>query len=223
MHNKSFTVDGVFSIVGGRNIGDKSFDLSDEINFRVRDALAMSSVVTDIRHSFREYWNSRWSYSVNLLGGEVTAELPALTVVSAPHYEHYPRLPERTEIAHRFLKGLMDEMNWVSARFVYDKPVPVDESNTSEPKATARLLTELTRQSNQEVLLESAYLIFDDNQLDELQMLTNKGVQIKALTNSMASNDLVTNHSGDAGQLPDMLELGIQLFELKPDTTLCEK
>lgn len=223
MHNKSFTVDGVFSIVGGRNIGDEYFDLSDEINFRDRDALVMGSVVTDIQTSFREYWNSRWSYPVNLLGGEASAELPVLAEVSAPHYKHYPTLPEGKEIAHRFLKDLMDEMSWVSARFVYDRPVPVDEDNTSEPKATARFLSELARQSNQEILLESAYLIFDDNQLDELQILTSKGVQIKALTNSMASNDLVTNHSGYAGRRRDMLEQGIRLFELKPDTTLCEE
>ena len=28
MHNKSFTVDGTLSVVGGRNIGDEYFDLS---------------------------------------------------------------------------------------------------------------------------------------------------------------------------------------------------
>ncbi len=223
MHNKSFTVDGVFSVVGGRNIGDEYFDLSDEINFRDRDALVMGSVVTDIQTSFGEYWNSRWSYPVNLLGGEAVAELSVLDGLSAPQYKHYPTLPAEKELAHAFLKGLMDKMSWVNARFVYDRPVPVDENNTSKPKATARLLTELARQSNREVLLESAYLIFDDNQLDELQILTRKGVQIKALTNSMASNDLVTNHSGYAGRREDMLEKGIQLFELKPDTTLCEE
>ena len=222
MHNKSFSVDGVFSIVGGRNIGDEYFDLSDEINFRDRDALVMGSVVTDIQTSFGEYWNSRWSYPVNLLGGKAFAELSVLDEVSAPQYKHYPMLPEGKELAYDFLKELIDEMSWVKARFVYDRPVPVDEDNTSKPKATARLLNQLSRRSNQEILLESAYLIFDDNQLDELQRLTRKGVQIKALTNSMASNDLVTNHSGYAGRRKDMLEQGVQLFELKPDTALCK-
>jgi len=223
MHNKSFTVDGVISIVGGRNIGDEYFDLSDEINFRDRDTLVMGSVVTDIQTSFGEYWNSRWSYPVKLLGGKATSELAVLDKVTAPQYKHYPALPEGNKVAHRFLKDLMSEMLWVRARFISDRPVPVDESNTSEPKATAKLLAKLARKSNQKILLESAYLIFDDRQLKALQMLTNKGVQIKALTNSMASNDLITNHSGYAGRRQDMLEHGIQLFELKPDTTLCEE
>ncbi|MCW8833150.1 MAG: phospholipase D-like domain-containing protein, partial [Colwellia sp.] len=67
-----------------------------------------------------------------------------------------------------------------------------------------------------------AYLVFDDRQLADLQKLTDNGIQVKALTNSMASNDLVTNHSGYAGRRRDMLDHGMQLFELKPDTSLCE-
>jgi len=223
MHNKSFTVDGALSIVGGRNIGDEYFDLSDEINFRDRDALVMGSVVTDIQTSFAEYWNSRWSYPVKLLGGKSTSELAMLGMVAAPRYKHYPALPEGNKVAHQFLKNLINEMIWVRAHFFSDRPVPVNESNISEPKATAKLLAKLARQSDQKILLESAYLIFDDRQLEALQILTRKGVEIKALTNSMASNDLVTNHSGYAGRRRDMLEQGIQLFELKPDTKLCEE
>lgn len=223
MHNKSFTVDGVLSIVGGRNIGDEYFDLSDEINFRDRDVLVMGKVVTDIQASYRGYWNSRWSYPINLLADKVSSNLAVLDEVAAPRYMNYPALPAENKYANRFLKDVMDKMVWVQAHFVSDQPVPVDTDNTSEPKTTAKLLAELVHQSNQEMLLESAYLIFDDRQLEALQDLTHNGVQIKALTNSMASNDLVTNHSGYAGRRKDMLESGIQLFELKPDSKLCEE
>ncbi|MBL4830492.1 MAG: phospholipase D family protein [Aliivibrio sp.] len=223
MHNKSFTVDGALSIVGGRNIGDEYFDLSDDINFRDRDVLVMGSVVTDIQASFGEYWDSRWSYPVELLGGKASSDLPVLDEVAAPRYKNYPALPEGNEVANRFLKDVMGEMTWVQARFVSDRPVPIDEDNTNEPKATAKLLAKLAEQSHQEILLESAYLIFDDRQLEGWQKLTDNGVQIKALTNSMASNDLTTNHSGYAGRRRDMLDHGIQLFELKPDSKLCEQ
>ena len=223
MHNKSFTVDGAFSIVGGRNIGDEYFDLSDEINFRDRDVLVMGSVVPDIQASFRKYWDSRWSYPINLLGGIASSQLSILDDISAPSYTHYPSLPEGNDRAFLFLSNLVKDMTWVSARFISDRPVPIDESNTNEPKATAKLLAQLAQQCEQEIVLESAYLIFDDRQLKALQQLTNKGVQVKALTNSMASNDLVTNHSGYAGRRRDMLDHGIGLLELKPDTRLCEQ
>jgi putative cardiolipin synthase len=223
MHNKSFTVDGVMSIVGGRNIGDEYFDLSDDINFRDRDVLVMGQVVTNIQTSFIQYWNSRWSYPVRLLTDNISSDLSAFDSVVAPRYKNYPVLPEGNAIANNYLSGLMDEITWVKAHFISDRPVPVDTDITSEPKATAKLLAKLAKQSRHRILFESAYLIFDDRQLKSFLELTQNGLQIKALTNSMASNDLVTNHSGYAGRRYDMLDNGIQLFELKPETNLCKQ
>ncbi|MFA0546133.1 phospholipase D family protein [Vibrio splendidus] len=222
MHNKSFTVDGTLSVVGGRNIGDEYFDLSDEINFRDRDVLVMGSVVNTIQTSFVEYWNSRWSYPVDMLGDDEQPDLSKIDNIVVPHYQNYPELPLDRKAADSLLKEVVGEMTWVNARFVYDQPVPDDSDNTDEPKATAILLGKLASESKQEILLESAYLVFDDGQLEEWQVLNNKGVEIKALTNSMASNDLVTNHSAYAGRRYDMLEHGIDLFELKPESKLCE-
>ncbi|PSW13441.1 phospholipase D family protein [Photobacterium rosenbergii] len=223
MHNKSFTVDGAMSVVGGRNIGDEYFDLSDDINFRDRDVLVMGDVVNDIQTSFVEYWDSRWSYPVSMLGGEASIELAALDRVYAPRYKYYPALPEGSEVAYQFLKELMGEITWVKARYIADQPVPDDVDNTDTPKKTARALADLALKSEQEIVVESAYLVFDDGQLASLQDLTNDGVEVRALTNSMVSNDLITNHSGYAGRRQDMLENGMQLFELKPDTKLCEQ
>lgn len=222
MHNKSFTVDGVFSIVGGRNIGDEYFDLADEINFRDRDVLAMGAVVDDIQNSFLHYWNSRWSYPVNLLTDNSFADTSIIKNIAAPQYQHYPTLPAGNEIAHQYLATLLSKMIWVQASFIYDQPVPSDVDNMNVPKATAQALTQFAQESTQSITLESAYLIFDGPQLKNLKKLTNDNVDIKALTNSMASNDLITNHSGYAGRRKEMLSHGIQLFELKPDTSLCE-
>ncbi|WP_159651144.1 phospholipase D family protein [Vibrio atypicus] len=223
MHNKSFTVDGVFSVVGGRNIGDEYFDLSEEINFRDRDVLAIGAVVNDIQASFNQYWDSRWSYPVDLLGDETEVDLTMLNNAAIPQYKHYPELPQGQSNAKQFLTNLTANMNQVRAKFIYDQPTPLDEKDTSEPKATAKYLNQLASESNQEILLESAYLVFDDRQLDDWQELNENGVQIKALTNSMSSNDLVTNHSAYAGRRKEMLEHGIQLFELKPQAPVCEK
>ncbi|MEH6822428.1 MAG: phospholipase D family protein [Motiliproteus sp.] len=221
MHNKSFTVDGVLSIVGGRNIGDEYFDLSDELNFRDRDVLVAGAAVNDISNSFLQYWNSRWSYPVNLLTDEVVTDLDGIDKVTAPRYRDQPALPEGGELATRFLVDLLPLMTWTRASYVYDRPVPQDAEDSSVPKTTARILGDLARQAEKSIQVESAYLIFDDRQLRELQQIAGRGVQIKALTNSMASNDLITNHSGYAARRRGMLLSGIQLFELKPDASLC--
>jgi len=226
MHNKSFTVDGAFSIVGGRNIGDEYFDLSQDINFKDRDVLVMGEVIPTIQQSFNDYWSSSWSYPVELLGTEEPTEYSQKLIFSdvhTPKFEHYPTLPEGQTTAYRFISEVMEKLMWVNAQFIYDQPVPENANDTSKPKTTAKFLAELSSNATQEILIESAYLIFDDRQLQAHQESIRDGVQIKALTNSMASNDLVTNHSGYAGRREDMLEHGLQLFELKPDTSLCNQ
>lgn len=221
MHNKSFTVDSSLSIVGGRNVGDEYFDLSDEINFRDRDVLVAGQVVSEIQTSFLQYWNGPWSYPIHLLNDKMTTNLTILKNAPTPHYQHYPALPEGETSAHKLLVNVMNKWIWGQAHYTADNPVTDDVHENDKPKATARLLAKLAQQSEQHILIESAYLVFDDRQLKTLQTLTSKGVQIKALTNSMASNDLITNHSGYAGRRTDILEHGIQLFELKPNTELC--
>ncbi|NOH81465.1 phospholipase D family protein [Vibrio sp. RE86] len=223
MHNKSFTVDGAFSVVGGRNIGDEYFDLSDEINFRDRDALVTGEVVGEIQTSFVGYWDSPWSYPVEMLGGEATSESPTLPKIATPVYLGFPNLPKGAKSSRQFMKDRLSEMSLVKADYISDTPVPDDVSNTDEPKITAQALGKLARESQNQVLLESAYLVFDDEQLKGWQALRESGVEIRALTNSMASNDLVTNHSAYAGRRKDMLEHGISLFELMPDTKLCNE
>ncbi len=184
--------------------------------------LVMGSVVTTIQTSFIEYWNSRWSYPIDMLGDEMLPDISILIGTEPPSYQHFPELPIDGKSAAKLLKSTLSQMNWVDARFVYDPPVPIDSDNTDLPKVTAVLLADLARESKHEILLESAYLVFDDGQLDEWHSLSNNNVEIKALTNSMASNDLVTNHSAYAGRRSDMLEHGIELFELKPESKLCE-
>lgn len=221
MHNKSFTVDDTFSVVGGRNIGDEYFDLSEHLNFRDRDVLVMGDVVRDILSGYNQYWDSTWSYPVDLLGKSQEVDLTFLYEASAPRYHGYPPLPLGETQATQFLTDLTREMTVVDAEYVIDNPVPDDVREDDQPKRTARYLTELANQSTQEILLESAYLVFDDGQLDGWQALSEGGVRIRALTNSMAANDLVTNHSAYAGRRQDMLEHGIQLFELMPDAPVC--
>ena len=223
MHNKSFTVDGVLSVVGGRNIGDEYFDLSNEINFKDRDVLVTGKVVPEIQASFARYWNSEWAYPVNLLTDETPTKIPNLNEIKIPRYTNYPALPKDKETSKALLTGLMSKFHWVNAYFTSDVPIPNEVSNTNLPKATAQLLAKLAKQSKHEVLIESAYLVLDDHQLDALNKLSAKGVKIKAVTNSMASNDLLSNHSGYAERRTEMLENGMQLFELKPSTALCLK
>src|SRR3954468_5682143 len=64
MHNKSFIVDGMQAVIGGRNIGDAYFDAGEEVHFRDLDVLAIGAVVPQISTMFDAYWNSESAFPV---------------------------------------------------------------------------------------------------------------------------------------------------------------
>ncbi len=65
MHNKSFIVDGLVAVVGGRNIGDPYFDAGSDNNFRDLDLITIGPVVGEAAHAFDAYWNSDVAYPLN--------------------------------------------------------------------------------------------------------------------------------------------------------------
>ena len=64
MHNKSFTADNQFTIVGGRNVGDEYFDAGQDFLFVDLDALAIGPIVDAVSRDFDRYWASESSYPV---------------------------------------------------------------------------------------------------------------------------------------------------------------
>ena len=56
-----------------------------------------------------------------------------------------------------------------------------------------------------ELIVESAYFVVSERGIEAIQKLRDRGVKVRFLTNSLASNDVVAAHAGHAGsrkQLP---------------------
>lgn len=64
MHNKSFTADGIATIIGGRNIGDENFGATDGVVFADLDVLAIGTAAADVAADFDRYLDSASSYPV---------------------------------------------------------------------------------------------------------------------------------------------------------------
>jgi putative cardiolipin synthase len=226
MHNKTFVADGAAGIVGGRNIGDEYFDLHAESNFRDRDLLAVGPIVREISANFDVYWNSPLAYPVSALQGERLEPEgigPALVRAreragDATALREAP--PGNAPAGLARIGELLPLLIWAEAELVYDPPMPEDAAGNA-PKATARALGAVVQAARREVLVESAYLILGEPQLDNVRALTARGVAVRALTNSLATNDLTANHAGYARTRRRMLESGMELFEFRPDATSC--
>lgn len=229
MHNKSFTVDGAVSIIGGRNIGDEYFDLSPVVNFRDRELLVVGPVVPGIVASFEAFWQGHRTYLAESLPGargtqslqlDTIPDLLAAALREMQGRGYSPLADNATHSRQHVLPALV----WAPARLVSDPPPgPEDIGESSREQPVAAALRELLATAGQEILVESAYLILGDESLSAARRLRDAGVRIRALTNSLASNDLVTNHSGYARRRTAMLDSGMDLSELRPDAAACRR
>jgi len=229
MHNKTFVVDGAFGIVGGRNIGDEYFGLHPEVNFLDRDMLAAGPVVAEISDNFDHYWNSHAAYPVSDLAGkkwqpaQVEQGLAAARAAAGDTQGLECKPPQQADAALAAVREWLSSLEWARAELVFSEPVPEALPSTDYPAATAVRLGELMRSSEHEVLIESAYFILGDRQLERTGQLTDQGVRVRAITNSLASNDLIGNHAGYARSRRSVLANGIQLYELRPDGQICAR
>jgi putative cardiolipin synthase len=82
-------------------------------------------------------------------------------------------------------------------------------------------LREIVTASKSEVLIESAYLVLAERQLELVEELKARGVRVAAITNSLATNDVTANHAAYARWRPEMVQSGMELHELRPDAGAC--
>ena len=74
MHNKLLVMDNAVGIVGGRNIADVYFGVSEDHNYRDLDVLTTGPIVREISASFDLFWNSDWAIPVGAMMKEPLAE-----------------------------------------------------------------------------------------------------------------------------------------------------
>jgi putative cardiolipin synthase len=227
MHVKSFTVDQAFSVVGGRNIGDEYFDAGENLNFRDRDVLVSGPAVREISAMFEQFWASPLARPV----GEVAAgsPYPAMDLVAqrmAAAGERiadlHDNLPADQAAGIETLEGMARQMLWVPARLIFDPPPdPTSVGDVDLPQPGAAALRRIAQDVSSEVLIASAYLVLDDDALAQVAQMSAHGVRFRALTNSLASNDVTANHAAYARRRTQMLASGIELHELRPDAPSC--
>ncbi|MEE4382604.1 MAG: phospholipase D family protein [Pseudomonadales bacterium] len=227
MHVKSFTVDGAVTILGGRNVGDEYFDSAEGMNHRDRDVLAVGAVVPQTAAMFQLFWDWPLARPIEeLAGGTELPDTGALIATAAEQVSVLERihgpLPREADAALRELTGAIRSMVHAQARLIHDPPPdPGALGDTDVPQPGSVALREVARDVQGDLLVESAYLVLDDTTLANVVQLRARGVRVRALTNSLASNDVTMNHAAYARRRRAMLASGIELRELRPDAESC--
>ena len=217
MHNKLMVADNRAAIVGGRNIGDEYFGLAAEFNFRDLDVLGIGPVAVQASAVFDRFWNSSWVTPVDELNLAATRkDLAAATprvrqeLAAAPALQAFPLDPDRAALAR-----LVAASHPGSSRILTDLPAEDGLRHRMAPAIRA-----LIAGAQREVLITNAYLIPDGALIQILRELTQRGVVVRILTNSLASQDVAAVNSHYKQWRAPLLAAGVELYELRADPAI---
>ena len=220
MHTKTFTVDNQATIVGGRNIGDEYFDADPDLAFADNDVLTIGPAVQQVSSNFDNYWNCDYAYPVStLLPAATDADLQKLKDAS-PAFMDKPETQSYFEAVKqgRFAKALRDgsvEFRWGSGEVVHDAWWKRDQEREGwqDELLIAQLKSYLV-EATEELIIISPYFVPGDDGVEALCSLAKRGVSVKILTNSLASNDVAAVHAGYSKFRIPLLRSGVELYEL---------
>ena len=219
MHNKLIVADNHITILGGRNLGDEYFGLNQKFNFHDLDVLGLGPAAHQMSQIFDHFWNSTWMVPGNAYDTEVPegylqqAEQALIQdLEQSKVLQNFPL--ERQDWTPR-LEALPAQLKTGTSSIVYDKlePEDIDQRMATE-------LPEFSKTAQKEILIVNAYLIPDDEMLEEAGKMVQRGVNLRIITNSLSSQDVPAVNSHYGPYRKRLLETGIDLYELRHDAAV---
>ncbi len=227
MHNKLFIADSAFAIAGGRNIADEYFFRSMRGNFIDFDLLIAGDAVAELAYVFDYYWNSRRVYTLDALEPDShnaqkhRDEFERLTSGTASLFT--PMKPDEkdllgyrplsTDIERPPLKMLRGHI-----RVMADDPEKVSgraEKGDDATTVTSQVIEEIGK-AKEDVLMTSPYFVPGKAAFAKLGAARARGVSMTLVTNTMASNDEPFVSAAYEKYRPEMLRMGVQIYEISP-------
>lgn len=219
MHDKLLIADGRAAIIGGRNIGDHYFGLSDAYNFHDTDLLGIGHIGQQANEMFDKFWNGEWVVSADNLTTEpdqAAAEEQWTGLqdnsATAAELEAFPRkLKNWTQEIRELAPGL----RMGKSKLVFDE--------ASQEQIDQNVISNMFHffgLAQKELLIMNAYVIPSQKSIDFMQGLTDRGVDVRILTNSLASHDVPAVNAHYEPWRDDFIKAGVELFEIRSDPAI---
>lgn len=222
MHNKSFTVDNQFTIVGGRNLADEYFQTSLVHEFLDEDLLAIGAVVSDVSAGFDEYWNTKESIPIEFLGRPRALPSIAEMLQEGAQFieQHAGELARRnSEPSHNLQIGSAGlRLVPAEAELVLDHPDKVRGLVRRQVGETTDHLRKMASEAESELIVVSPYFVPLRQGVELFATLIKRGVRVVIVTNSLASTNHSSVHAVYARYRKPLLQNGVELYELVKNT-----
>ena len=221
MHNKSFIADHQVALIGGRNMTNQYYNVSDNYQFSDVDVMLVGTAVKDISHSFDEYWSHEYAYKVQEVVKQSAHHL-SYESLKRQLDEHYERVTVQNYLDltsnSQAIDSLMSrdiQLDWVKAEVVKDSPDKIKSKAKKKEHLNFQLIQHL-KQPEKNVDLISAYFVPEKKGAKMLTDLAKDGVKVRVLTNSFKANDVAVVHAFYGKYRQNLLEHGVQLYEFLP-------
>ncbi len=219
MHDKLVIADGNAAIIGGRNLGDHYFGLSQEYNFHDLDLLGFGHIARQANGMFDHFWNSEWVVSAINLNTEPDPEYAEQT---------WARIQEQNRSATELKAFGTEASDWteVFVRVAQELHIGTselvyDEAVTNEiAQNVAEKMFPFMNEANEELLITNAYIIPGQTAIDFFRGLTDRGVRVRILTNSLESHDVPAVNSHYRDWRDDFIIAGAELYELRANPAI---
>lgn len=222
MHNKAMIADNQVAIIGGRNLGDEYFDSDSHVDFKDLDILSAGPITAKISASFDDYWNSRDSFPIQTLYHPKTDPKAIHDIREAmkKQWRASVKTPKgqalvRTPMAARLKNGTL-KLVWAKSDLAVDDPFKLKQPERKANSEPLLYMNELLKTTKHEFLMTSPYFVPQDDGVKYFADLVRRGIDVKILTNSLASTDVVIAHIGYTPYRAALVESGIKLYEMKP-------
>jgi len=122
-------------------------------------------------------------------------------------------LPDSTDLS-------LLKWTWAPSVLLVDKPskIAADADSVEEAQETAvDGLLQLMSQAKTDLLIVSPYFVPGEHMMSQFAELRRRGVRVRVLTNSLASNDAPAAHAGYARYREALLAMGIEIYEMRAE------
>ena len=169
------------------------------------------------------FWNSDWAIPIEAIDDEhpshdeVKQSLKRLEHYMDKQKDFFPYPIDRTpEEIYRRMEATKKNLVWAEAKILYDNPNKKIDTSTGYQGITPHLIT-ILQETRNEFLVEAAYYIAGERGIEGVGKLQDKGVRVRILTNSMATNDMAPAFVFYEKYRKDLVKNGVELYELRPD------
>jgi putative cardiolipin synthase len=219
MHNKLLVADNERAIFGGRNIAAEHFGLGERFNLVDYDLLLSGAEATDLSQVFETYWENSSSVSGAALDGSVSeADLAAMRALVAEEVEKGTATLATVLADESAWDGRVGSISIPLAKGTFSVVSDTPEvSPDTRPAQVIEALRTVVGAAERDLVVVTPFFVPTETDVEWYQRIVDRGVRVRILTNSLASNQGTISNNGLNKQRFAVVKAGVELHELRTD------